>query len=728
MRRTLLGVALLLVSSGVMPAQDAPPPTPIRIVTDDYFGTKIDDPYRYLENLKDPAVVAWFKAQNDYTRRLLARIPGREKLYDRILELDTASVRVNALQIAGGKYFYRKQPADANSLRLYVRDGLHGAERALLDPDKLTTNGVHYNIDWYVPSLDGKLVAVGVAPGGSENSVLHVFDTATGKELPDKIDRAQFGIVTWRDDGGSFYYHRLRRLEPGQPVPNRYLKSAIHLHVLGTDPEEDPKIAGFGLTKDVAISETDVPILQRFPGSPWTLLFIAHGVQNEYTVYYVQSKDVSPEGTPWKKLLDVDEEVTSFEVHADDFYFLSHKGASRFKMMRVRLPASGLSKAELLIPASKTVLREVRVAKDAAYVNALDGGIARLWRIPYGGKAEQVKLPIDGAIEEMFADPRLEGVILRMSGWTTSPRYYAYSPESNTTMDTGLTLPSQVNFSAITSEEVKAKAADGTEIPLSIIYKRGIKLDGTHPTMLTGYGSYGVSLDPVFRPASLAWLERGGVIAFAHVRGGGEYGEDWHVGGKKSTKMNTITDFIACAEYLVARKFTSSAYLAGEGTSAGGITIGGAITERPDLFAAALDNVGMSDDLRAELQVNGPLNVVEFGTVKDEKEFRDLLKISAYHRVTYQTKYPAVLLTTGANDPRVDSWQMAKMTARLQAATSSGRPVLLRVDYDGGHGFMGTTKKQRAELLTDQMSFLLWQFGDPEFTPAARLHTRRFHH
>ncbi len=720
MRRTELALALLLISSRVILAQDTPPPTPIRVVTEDYFGTKIDDPYRYLEDLKDPIVVAWFKAQNDYTRKLLGRIPGREKLYNRILELDTASVRVNALQIAGGKYFYRKQPTDANSLRLYVREGLTGTERVLLDPDKLTTNGVHYNIDWYVPSLDGKLVAVGIAPGGSENAVLHVFDSMTGKELPDQIERTQFGAVTWRDDGRSFYYHRLRRLDPGEPVPNRYLKSAIHLHVLGTDPEKDPKIAGFGLSKDVAISETDVPILQHFPNSPWTLLFIAHGVQNEYTVYYTLSKDVSPAGTRWKKLLDIDEEVTSFEVHADDFYFLTHKGASRFKMMRVPLPASGLSKAELLIPASKMVLREVYVAKDAAYVNVLDGGIARLWRIPYGGKAEQVKLPIEGAIEEMFADPRLEGVVLRISGWTTSPRYYVYSPRSNTTKDTGLIPPSAVDFAAITSEEVKAKAADGTEIPLSIIYSRGIKLDGSHPTMLMGYGSYGISLDPVFRPTGLAWLERGGVIAFAHVRGGGEYGEDWHLGGKKSTKMNTITDFIACAEYLVARKFTSAPYLAGEGTSAGGITIGGAITERPDLFAAALDNVGMSDDLRAELQVNGPLNVVEFGTVKNEKDFRDLLKISAYHRVKDQTKYPAVLLTTGVNDPRVDPWQMAKMTARLQAATSSGRPVLLRVDYDGGHGFMGTTKKQHAELLADQMSFLLWQFGVPEFIPPAK--------
>jgi len=272
-----------------------------------------------------------------------------------------------------------------------------------------------------------------------------------------------------------------------------------------------------------------------------------------------------------------------------------------------------------------------------------------------------------------------------------------------------------VDFSAIESHEVKAKASDGTLVPLSIVQKRGLTLDGSHPTLLHGYGSYGVTYDPGFDPSSLAWLERGGVIAVAHVRGGGEYGEDWHNGGRKATKMNTITDFIACAQYLIDQKYTSPEHLAGEGTSAGGITIGGAITERPDLFGAALDNVGMSDDLRAELQINGPANIPEFGTVKDEQDFHHLLSISAYHRIKDQTPYPAVLLTTGINDPRVDPWQMNKMTARLQAATSSGKPVLLRVDYDAGHGGIGATRTQHTNLLTDQYSFLLSELGDPDF-------------
>jgi prolyl oligopeptidase len=375
-----------------------------------------------------------------------------------------------------------------------------------------------------------------------------------------------------------------------------------------------------------------------------------------------------------------------------------------------------LAHAEVVIPASDAVITNIIAAADALYVQKLDSGLGRLWRLPFeGGAASEVALPFEGAIQEMSATPTDPGVFVRLASWTKSPMWYHYDPTARTLTDTRLVPPSPVDFSAITSEEVKAKASDGTLVPLSIVHLRSLKLDGSHPTLLHGYGSYGITYDPAFDPTSLAWLERGGVIAVAHVRGGGEYGEDWHNAGRKATKKNTITDFIACAQYLIDHGYTSPRHLAGEGTSAGGITIGGAITERPDLFAAALDNVGMSDDLRAELQINGPANIPEFGTVKNETEFHDLLTISAYHRLKDRTAYPAVLLTTGVNDPRVDPWQMNKMTARLQAATSSGRPVLLRVDYDAGHGGIGATRTQHTALLTDQFSFLLWQLGDPEF-------------
>ena len=262
--------------------------------------------------------------------------------------------------------------------------------------------------------------------------------------------------------------------------------------------------------------------------------------------------------------------------------------------------------------------------------------------------------------------------------------------------------------------EVKAKSYDGTLVPLSIVYKKGLKLNGRNPTLLEGYGSYGITLDPFFDPKMIAWFERGGVFAVAHVRGGGEYGEDWHLAGKLLTKPNTWKDFIACAEYLINQKYTTTARLAIEGGSAGGITIGRSITERPDLFAVAIDAVPMSDVVRAEFTPNGPPNIPEFGTVKEADGFKALYEMSGYHHITDGTPYPAVMVTTGFNDPRVISWEPGKMAARLQVASSSGKPVLLRVDYDAGHG-IGSTKTQREEELTDEMSFALWQFGVPEF-------------
>jgi prolyl oligopeptidase len=292
----------------------------------------------------------------------------------------------------------------------------------------------------------------------------------------------------------------------------------------------------------------------------------------------------------------------------------------------------------------------------------------------------------------------------------------SYDPAASATTDTGLVTPSSVDFSQMEAEEVFATSYEGTRVPLSILHKKGLTLDGSHPTILTGYGAYGLSLEPGFSPTALAWLERGNVLAIAHVRGGGEYGEAWHLAGEKLTKLNTVFDFIACAEYLINQQYTAPKYLAGRGGSAGGMTVGGALTWRPDLFSVILDQVGVSDTLRVELTPNGPPNISELGSVQNEEGFHGLYAMGAYFHVRDGTAYPAVLFTTGANDPRVAPWQMTKMTARVQAATRSDRPVLLRVDYDAGHG-MGSTKSQNEMLTADLWSFALWQMGDPAFQP-----------
>jgi prolyl oligopeptidase len=692
------------------------PSTAVRPVADDYFGNKIVDSYRWLEDLKSPEVSAWMKAENDYTHIVLDRIPGRDKLHARIAQLDNAEVQVTRFQSYQGLWFYLKRTPLDDSRKLYVRDAASGSEKLLVDPETLTASGVHYSIDYFQPSPNGKLIAVGISPGGSEDSVLRVLEVDSGRDLGERIDRTQFGSVAWLPDNHSFFYNRLHKPASGEPRTSHYLNSRDYLHRVGEDPENDVALFGNGLVAAVPMIDSDIPFISLPPGSRYAFGIVAHGVQNEVTLYVVKLEDVQGAKTPWRKLADVADDVTVVDVHGDYGYFLSHQDASRYKVLRFDLDRGALSRAEVVIPPSDAVLVSISAAADALYVQKLDGGLGRLCRFPFDGSAvSEVPLPFDGAIQELFTSPTEAGAFVQMASWTKSPALYHYDRKSSALVDTGIIPPSPVDFTSITSEEVKAKASDGTLVPLSIIHQRSLKLDSSHPTLLHGYGSYGITYDPAFDPTSLAWLERGGVIAVAHVRGGGEYGEDWHNAGRKATKSNTITDFIACAQYLIDNRYTVPQHLAGEGTSAGGITIGGALTQRPDLFAAALDNVGMSDDLRAELQINGPANIPEFGTVKNEGDFHNLLAISAYHRLKEHVAYPAVLLTTGVNDPRVDPWQMNKMTARLQATTSSGKPILLRVDYDAGHGGIGATKKQHISLLTDQFSFLLWQLGDADF-------------
>jgi prolyl oligopeptidase len=324
---------------------------------------------------------------------------------------------------------------------------------------------------------------------------------------------------------------------------------------------------------------------------------------------------------------------------------------------------------------------------------------------------------VNGSVSGLTTEYDRPGFLAQLTSWTTSPRWYSYDSAKGMLADTKLDARSPVDFSGIVADEVKVQAQDGTMIPLSIIHRRDLKRDGSNPTLLYAYGSYGISSDPSFSANRMAWFERGGVYAIAHVRGGGEYGEEWHLAGKGANKVHTISDFIDCAKWLVDNRYTSPAKLGARGGSAGGITMGGAITHAPQLFAAVLDEIPVSDQLRIETTPNGPPNVPEFGSVKTEQGFKNLYATSAVQHVAKGTAYPAVMLTTGINDPRVDPWQAAKMAATLQDATSSAKPILLRVDYDGGHGLIGGSKSQAVALGADEYSFLLWQFGTPGFQP-----------
>lgn len=717
LRIALFIASLISVGCAILSAQAKLPSTPVREVTDEYFGTKVSDPYRWLENGSDPEVVSWMKAQNDYTRATLAAIPARQQFLERVAALDQSSTRVRNAQIWGGKMFYLKTDAGADNAKLYVRDPVEGKERLLVDPEPFTKDNVHFSIDYFQPSLDGKLVIYGISPGGSEDSVLHVIETDTGRILPESIDRTRFGIVGWLPGNQSFFYNRLQKLTPDMPRTAFEQRSRVYVHELGQDVEKDRFVFGYDYSPDVKVNENDISFMVYTPLSPYVFAGLAHGTQNEVTLYYAPLEKFNQPKIEWKMLVDVDQAVTRFDARGDELYLVTHRHSPRYEVVKTSLKNPNLAQAQTMVPASDVVIEEADVAADAIYIRDLDGGIGRMRRLSFSGEIQPLALPEGKSAAELSVTPGVPGALIHVVSWTSSPLWLRFDASSKAVADTGIQPPIAVDTSRFEAVEVKAKSADGTLVPLSIIRPKGLALDGTHPTHLVGYGAYGLSLEVYFDPVWVAWLERGGVIAFAHVRGGGEYGEEWYRAGYKLTKQHTIDDFLASAEYLIENRYTTSQRLSGEGTSAGGILIGGAITQRPDLFAAALIRVGCSNALRLEFEPNGPPNIAEFGTVKEADGFKALYAMDAYQHVKDGTRYPAVLLTAGINDPRVDAAQPAKMTARLQAATSSGKPVLLRVDYDAGHGF-GSTRSQHDLEYADEASFLLWQEGVRDFQPA----------
>lgn len=716
-----LGSAGRLAASGVV-LPSPPPAAPVRPVTDNYFGTKVVDRYRYMENMKSPVVQAFFKNQNGYARRILALLGApRQRLLKRITQLDNAGTSVSDVTLDGDRYFYLKLEPGANNEKLYMRGVAAGSpEKLLVDPSALVKSPQeHYTINYFVPSLDGRYVAYGISEGGSENAVIHVIESATGNVLPDAIDRCKFvGVTSWLPDN-SFYYVRFPKPAPNADPTTSELKSVAYLHVLGRNPDSDPAIFGYGVNPDVKFAPIDFPIVARTPASPYVIGLVAHGVQNEGTLYVAAADAVTTPSTPWKKLLDVDSAVTQFDMKGSTIYLLTHKDALSYKVTSMRLDDP--TKTQTLVPGSRDVVEQISVASDGLYVRARNGGFGKILRIGIGtdgtadtSSAANVALPYQGAVDTMVTDPRVDGVIFGLSAWTKSLLYYVGVPGA-VPVDTKLKPLSPVDESGYESREVQARSADGTMVPLSLVLKRGLKLDGSHPTYLEAYGAYGVTDLPYFSTTRLAWMERGGVYADCHVRGGGWFGEGWHRAGMLATKPHSIQDFAACAQYLSARHYTSPAHLGGSGTSAGGIVIGGAITQYSNLLAAAIDEVGASNALRQEFSENGPPNIPEFGSVKTKAGFDALRAQDAYQHVRDGAQYPGVMLVTGINDPRVAPWELAKFAARLQAASASGRPALLRVDYDSGHGFLAASRAQTDLLLTDEYSFLLWQLGDREF-------------
>ena len=690
-----------------------PPVAQRKPVVDDYFGTKVTDDYRWMEDRHAASFEQWCREQGSYARSVLDRIPGRDSLLRRIAAHTGGGTVAFQVHQAGGRVFYLKRAPGQDSFKLFVRDGVDGAEKLLVDPDRGASPGHHFAIDYYEPSPDGSRIAYGISPGGSEKSVIHILDVA-GRQWPEAIDRADYGSPSWRADNHSFYYNRFAKVGPDAKDTDQYLNSRACLHVVGTSPDSDAALIGTGVPGSLPVTPVDYPFISCTTGSPYVIASISHGADPALTAYVARS-DAAGRLSPWVKFADVDDAVTTIIPHGDKLYLLTHKNAPRYQVLAVSASSPDLAKAATVVAPSDRVIQEISASSVALYIRDLDGGLGRLRRYDFAsGRMDDVALPVQGALYGPYLDSGSPVVLAGMVGWLAPPAYYRLDGAS--AVRTSIVPPWKEDVSAYTVDEVKAPSWDGTMIPLSIVHRRDIRLDGKNPIWLRGYGAYGISLTPGFASSFLTLLEDGGVYAIAHVRGGGEFGEAWHLAGKQETKPNTYKDLIACAEYLVKQGYGSPATLAIEGRSAGGITVGMATTARPDLFRVVFNGVGDNNALRCEYGTDGPANSLEYGSTKTEAGFKALYAVDATQHVVPGTAYPAVLLTSGFNDPRVAPWQPGKMAAHLQAATTSGRPVLFLVDFDAGHG-MGSSKSQSDRELADQLAFLYWQIGKPAYQP-----------
>ncbi|HTU19919.1 MAG TPA: prolyl oligopeptidase family serine peptidase [Gemmataceae bacterium] len=704
MIRILLPVlfALSLLIHSAARADEAPPATPKKPVTDTYHGVKVVDPYRWLENGDDAAVQKWDREQNQYARRYLDKLPDLAALRKRLTELNSATTAdYLALTHRGGKLFALKIQPPKNQpflITLASADDPQSAQ-VVVDPNKINAKGTTA-IDFYVPSLDGKRVAVSLSEGGSEEGTVHVYETATGKELADVIPRVNGGTaggsVAWNADGSGFWYTRYPR---GNERPKEDLNfyQQAYFHRLGTPTSADT----YALGKDFPrIAEIQ---LRTSPDGKHVLAIVANGDGGEFAHYLL-----GPSGK-WLQLTHFEDKITGSAFGQDQaLYLLSRNGTPRGRILRMPLASPDVKEAKTIVQESEAAIQGFVATDNRLYVEDLVGGPSQVRVFDLHGKAQKpVPVPPTSSVAQVV---RVRGdvVLFRVATYLQPPAWYRYDPARGKATKTALFRTSPADFSDCEVKRDFAVSKDGTKVPLNIIHKKGIQLTGDNPTILYGYGGYGVSLSPSFRVGRRVWLEQGGVYVIANLRGGGEYGEAWHKAGNLTNKQNVFDDFIACARYLIEHKYTNPKKLAIEGGSNGGLLMGAAMTQHPELFRAVVCHVGVLDMLRVELHPNGAFNVTEYGTVKDKQQFEALYGYSPYHHVEEGTAYPAVLFLTGENDPRVDPANSRKMAARMQAASSSRLPVLLRVSFDSGHG-IGTSLKERIAQQSDVYAFLFAQ-------------------
>lgn len=718
MRTRLVSCALALAAAacvtptGTSDRALTPPATEVRAVEDSYHGVTVADPYRWLEDSKDTAVTAWSSAQTAHARGYLDALAGREALSQRLRELLGAKqVSHGGLKVAGGRVFALKfQPPKPQRL-LVVMPAVDAPERAevVLDPATLDASGTT-TIDWYRPSPDGKRVAVSVSKGGSESGDVILYDVETKAQVLETITRVNGGTaggdLAWAPDGRSFYYTRYPR--PGErSAEDAAFYVQIYRHVLGTDPATDT----YELGKDfVRIAEI---MLEVEPSSGLVLATVQNGDGGEFE-HHLRS----PEGKWTTFTRYADKIVQASFGRPGQLMLVSRQGAPRGKLLTLDVRGLDLAKAQVLVPEDEATLvtdfwgaPTVVSTASRLLVSYQLGGPSEVRVFDHAGKRLGVLGP-SGAVADVTMLTVLEGdVVLTSRASYVEPRtLYRVDAVSGAETALPLTAKPLVDLSGYEVVRELATSKDGTKVPLNITIKKGTVLDGSAACVVTGYGGFGVSMTPSFPLVDSVLLERGVILVEANLRGGGEFGAAWHDGGRLTQKQHVFDDMIAVVEHLAARKYTSAARTGIIGGSNGGLLMGAVLTQRPELVRAVVSSVGIYDMLRVELSSNGAFNVPEFGTVKDEAQFRAMYAYSPYHRVVDGTRYPAVLFQTGENDPRVDPMQSRKMTARLQAAVAGASPVLLATSTSAGHG-MGTSLDERIATLVDAFVFLMAELG-----------------
>ena len=665
-------------------------------VVDTVHGIRIRDPYRWLEDLESEEVQHWVDAQNARTDAVLSQIPGRDGIHERLGELFGIPA-IGQLWLRNGRLFFTRRDPGNEQMVLYVRDSRGADSRVLIDPDALGDE-IPVRLDWWYPSLDGRLLAYGTSEGGSELSTLRILDIDTMEHLVDEIPGTRAASIGWEPGGRGFYYTRFP-LAGEVPDDERFYHRTIYHHTLGNDFSLDPRI--FAYEKDM----TAWPSLSLSRDGRFLLVYVYLGsVRNDIYV-----KDLNREGgfIPIVEGLD----ARSYGVVIDsDFYMLTTHDAPNGRIVRIDLNEPTSLDWIPVVSESEHAIQSFSDADDMLLVLYMESAQSKLRVFSRNGDyISNVPLPDLSSVADWTADCTEDDVYFNAASFLIPPTVFRYTVSTGIVSEV-MTVEAPVDVTPYTAKQVWYKSKDGTPISMFLVHRKDLALDGTNPTLLSGYGGFSVPTTPGFARNRFLWLERGGVFAAPNLRGGSEYGEDWHRGGMLDKKQNSFDDFIAAAEWLASTGYADSDHLAVWGGSNGGLLVGAFITQRPELAAAAICDVPLLDMVRYHMFYGARIWTAEYGDPGDQDEFDYIYKYSPYHHVDDAAVYPAVFFTAGESDMRVHPSHAMKMTAKLQALALPDRPVLLRLERNAGHGLAARMSRMQ-EQYTDYYSFLLVSLG-----------------